>query len=155
MGTLRFEYEEDENLYRKYGFRYHPGGGDCYFVYEEDEVVGVVWLLFYDQSDYEDLDEDLIHLDLVEVLDPGKGLGSRIVDELFESFEVGKIKGQVMYDDRQKAYFFWESLGAYMFSVHIDRDTDEEVFSVISDVDDFIYTVKHLMSDVEFEYTKK
>lgn len=159
MGRLRFDYEENDNLYRDLGFRYNAGGGDCYFVYDEDgkdneELVGVVWVIHYDQSDYDCLDEDVVHLDLVEVLAPGNGYGTRIVDELFNVFEVRKIKGQVMYDSDQVAYYFWESMGARMFSVSINEDDDEE-FREVENVDDFIYEVKHMLEDVEFEYTKK
>lgn len=157
MGRLRFEYEENESLYREYGFRYNAGGGDCYFVYEgaEDngELIGVVWVIHYDQSDYEYLDEDVLHLDLVEVLAPGHGHGTRIVSELFDVFEVGKMKGQVMYDSDQVAYYFWESLGARMFTVSINDDDDEEIREV-ENVDDFIYEVKHNLEDVGFELYK-
>lgn len=159
MGRLRFDYEENDNLYRDLGFRYNAGGGDCYFVYEEDgqdneELVGVVWVIHYDQSDYEYLDEDVVHLDLVEVLAPGNGYGTRIVDELFNVFEVRKIKGLVMYDSDQVAYYFWESMGARMFVDSINEDDEDEIREV-ENVDDFIYEVKHLLEDVEFEYTKK
>lgn len=159
MGRLRFDYEENDNLYRDLGFRYNAGGGDCYFVYEEDgqdneELVGVVWVIHYDQSDYDYLDEDVVHLDLVEVLAPGNGYGTRIVDELFNVFEVSKIKGQVMYDSDQVAYYFWESMGARLFVDSINEDDEDEIREV-ENVDDFIYEVKHLLEDVEFEYTKK
>lgn len=159
MGRLRFDYEENDNLYRDLGFRYNAGGGDCYFVYEEDgqdneELVGVVWVIHYDQSDYEYLDEDVVHLDLVEVLAPGNGYGTRIVDELFNVFEVRKIKGHVMYDSDQVAYYFWESMGARLFVDSINEDDEDEIREV-ENVDDFIYEVKHLLEDVEFEYTKK
>lgn len=88
------------------------------------------------------------------MLAPGNGYGTRIVDELFNVFEVRKIKGQVMYDSDQVAYYFWESMGARMFSVSINEDDDEE-FREVENVDDFIYEVKHMLEDVEFEYTKK
>lgn len=73
---------------------------------EKDEVIGYIYI--------EKREDNMIYIQMIEILDSFKGMnyGTKVVNNLFDWFNVIYLEGSVLRDSGLSAYYFWLSLGA-------------------------------------------
>lgn len=67
--------------------------------------------------------ENPLYIEMIEVIDKEKGIGTQVVRFLFKELNLNEIFGEVMRTTSERPYYFWESLGAE-FECHIDDAFD-------------------------------
>lgn len=85
-------------------------------VLEDDTRIGLLW------GDYVFNNDKMYYLDLIISEIPFKGLGRKIINHIFETFNVDYIRGESTID----AKIFWLNLGANVDNYFIEED--REVF---------------------------
>jgi hypothetical protein len=85
----------------------HPKYTPLIILDEKDSVLGYVWT---ENMDF--VKEKQMYVDFIEVIDKENGTGTRIIEFLFNQFELFRMFGTVLRERSERAYFFWESLGS-------------------------------------------
>lgn len=96
---------------------------NAYSIVEGDKPIAYMWF---------EVKNSVMHLTLFEVIEKSKGTGTKIIHFLFEHLSLSKIEGFSMCE--QRAYRFWERLGAKFYYVEeegyeIDELLDAEIES--------------------------
>lgn len=64
------------------------------------------------------INNNIMLLDMIEVVEKGKGLGGIIVDFFFGYFSLDKIKGLILCEEG--AYNFWKKMGAEIYYIDVE-----------------------------------
>lgn len=83
---------------------------------ELNEVIGYVYI--------EKTDDKVLYIQMIEILDSYKTMnyGTKVVNNLFDWFNIDYVEGSVLEDTGLSAYYFWVSLGADINALMNDYD---------------------------------
>lgn len=73
-------------------------------------------------------------IDMIEVVEKEQGYGTEIIYYLFNHFPIETITGNVLLEGGDRAYWFWESLGAELSITSDELDTfsyEEDIYFVL------------------------
>lgn len=94
----------------------HPNFSPYIILNDDDTVLGYVWTITnLNQSRN-------MYVSMIEVIDKGKGIGTQIIDFLFNEFSLETMWGNILREPNDRAFYFWESLGAEFQTKHLLED---------------------------------
>ncbi|MFW5962675.1 MAG: hypothetical protein ACOCQR_03565 [bacterium] len=70
---------------------------------DDNEEVAYIWFILKDKT---------MDIEMLEVIDKGKGIGRKIIEFIFNNFSIDIIEGRSLYEQSLRSFYFWESLGA-------------------------------------------
>lgn len=83
---------------------------------EDNIVIGYIYL--------EKRDDNMVYIQMIEILDSYKEMnyGTKVVNNLFDWFDIIYLEGSVLKDSGLSAYYFWLSLGADIEALMDEND---------------------------------
>lgn len=105
---------EDEIISRQYKKHYN---NNSHVVKSDSKIVAYVTFTMKNKS--------VMWLDMIEVIPKEKKLGTKIIKFFFQHFSLEKIEGFILCENR--AYRFWNSLGAEIYYIHEEEYEIEEL----------------------------
>lgn len=85
--------------------------------------IGYIW--FY-------IKDGILYLDMIEVIEKEMGYGTEIITYLFTEFDIDSIKGEILDESGDRAYWFWSSLGSELSVTPEDLRENNKVFFNLS-----------------------
>ena len=78
-------------------------------------------MLAYTWLNFSEDEPKSAEMEMIEVIEKEQGLGTQIIEFLFQHYQLGVVRGAILHEESMRPYYFWESIGAT-----IDVDDEDE-----------------------------
>lgn len=135
----------ESHLYSEMEYGNHGKDGKAIFLGET--LIAYVWFYLHPRTDK----TVVMSLEMIEVIEKGKGHGTGVISFLFEYYGLEAIEGSIFLESSARPYYFWSNLGA-----DCDVDNVEEYLSMYEQGFDVCFTLKrnHLVKETVLEGVK-